>query len=130
MKTVRRKFHRRPRPSDILRKTADSMLDHAERLLATSNGLDTAVRDIVSEGVARIVYAAYDTMSLAVCLDAEQHVDYIQTQVYQWFRTRGFVEWFCAGSSTLFRTTPREFFRTKVSEGKKVVRFKKEKITA
>ncbi len=104
----------------------EKMLLQAQYLFDESGSLDTAVRDHVHEGLAHIVYGAYDTIGMATCVD--EFCEFIQVKTYEWFRERGFVEWFCVGASTLFNTTPRQFYRTKVTVGNKVTRFKKEKV--
>jgi len=93
---------------------SDSMLQQAESLLQQSSDLDTAVRDTVADGLARIVFSAYDTRAVAECVSDFDSGPYIQAKTYEWFRERGFVEWFCAGASVLFRTTPRLFYRIRV----------------
>jgi len=105
---------RKPKPSATLKRVAVEMLAHAEQLLALGDGLDTSPRDTLSEGLAFVVYIAYDTMAVAECVDTTDFVEYIQHKTYQWFRDHGFVEWFCAGASTLFKTSPRLFFRSPV----------------
>lgn len=125
---MRRITQRRPKISLKLRALAASMLDQAQTLFDASADLDTDVRDTVAEGLARIVYAAYDTSAIAECVSDFDCVPYIQTKTCEWFRQRGFVEWFCVGASTLFRTSPRNFFRYKVTPGKKVTRIKREKV--
>lgn len=92
---------------------AQSMFDQAEAMLLTASSLDTAVRDSVSEGLAFLVHAAFDTRAIAECVSEFDMGPYIQQNTYQWFRDRGFVEWFCAGASTLFKTSPRCFYRMK-----------------
>jgi hypothetical protein len=88
-----------------MQKVADTMLGHAEALFRGSADLDTAVRDIVYEGLARIVYAAYDTQAFAQVVADFDSISYIQTKTYNWFRDRDFVEWFCVAASTLFRNS-------------------------
>ena len=72
----------------------------------------------MSEGIAYIVYAAYDTLGIAECVSDFDSGAYIQQKTYEWFRKREYVEWFCAGASTLFKTTPRCFFRFKAAKAK------------
>jgi hypothetical protein len=110
---------------------AQSMLDQAEAMLLSASNLDTAVRDSVSEGLAFLVHAAFDTRAIAECVSEFDMGPYIQHCTYQWFRDRGYVEWFCAGASTLFRTSPRCFYRMKVRKapsGKAVVITRGEKV--
>jgi len=110
---MRRPGRRAPKPNAKMKTLATAMLFEAEKLFEMASGLDTVVRDEVSEGLAFVVYAAFDTLAIAECVSDFDHVDFIQHKTYEWFREKGFVEWFCAGASTLFRTTPRSFFRVK-----------------
>lgn len=129
MKTPKRRVaQRRPKFSVKSAELATSMLNHAEALLNAAANLDTSVRDIVSEGLARIVYAAYDTEACAQCISDFDSTAYIQTKTYEWFRDRGFVEWFCAGASTLFSTSPRHFFRFRTRQAKKAIVITREKL--
>lgn len=125
---MRRVTQRRPKINLKMRALAASMLEQAQAIFDQSANLDTAVRDIVSEGLARIVFAAYDTSACAECVSDFDSVAYIHTKTYEWFRARGFVEWFCVGASTLFLTTPRNFYRYKVNRANKAVRIKREKV--
>jgi hypothetical protein len=115
---LRRVTMRKATPSAKMHAVADAMLKHAQEVLDLASGLDTAVRDEVAEGLAYVVYAAYDTMGIAECVSDFDAVAFIQAKTYEWFRERGFVEWFCAGASTLFRTSPRSFFRMKVRKAR------------
>jgi len=110
---MKRFKRRRPKPNAKLKTLATAMLFEAETLFGMATDLDTAVRDEVHEGLAFVVYAAFDTLAIAECVSDSDHVAFIQQKTYEWFRDKGFVEWFCAGASTLFRTTPRSFFRVK-----------------
>ena len=126
---LRRVTMRSPKPSPKMKAVAVAMLTQAEDLFDLASGLDTEVRDDVSEGLAYVVYAGYDTMAIAECVSDCDHVAYIQAKTYQWFRSRGFVEWFCAGASTLFKTSPRMFFRhTKATKVPGGVKLTKEKV--
>lgn len=109
---------RKQRINVTMDKLATSMLERAQALFEESSGLDTAVRDIVAEGLARIVHAAYDTRGCAQCVSDFDFAPYIETKTYEWFRERGFVEWFCVGASTLFKTSPRSFFRVLAKQAK------------
>lgn len=122
--------HRQPKVDPKLKAHAESMLAQAQAMFDAANGLDTEVRDTVAEGLAFIVHSAYDTLSIAECVSASDDVAFIQARTYEWFRERGFVEWFCAGASTLFKTTPRSFFRIKTAKARsgKAVVFSREKV--
>jgi hypothetical protein len=123
MATKRRRRGRvvtqRPPKVDLkMQRLADSMLAQAQALFDSSADLDTCVRDTVYEGLARIIYAAYDTQACAQCVSDFDSVQYIQTKTYEWFRSHEFVEWFCVGASILFRNSRREFFRMKTSKNR------------
>jgi len=120
--------HRMPRKAPHLIKLAAQMLARSEELFRATGDLDTFVRDVVSEGLARLVYAAYDTKAIGECIADFDSADYIAEKTSEWFRSRGFAEWFCNGAATLFRTSRRDFFRTKVMHRKKVTILKKEKV--
>ena len=134
MKTARRRLRSVPgraaKRDAKLEAVGVSMLAQAETLLKRSSELDTAVRDTVANGLAYLVYAAYDTIAVAQLVSEFDMGPFIAQKTYEWFRERGFVEWFCAGASTLFRTQPRYFYRTKVSKARsgKAVVFSREKV--
>ena len=118
----------KPRPNAKLNEHALAMLDRAEWLLVSAKNLDTAPRDVVAEGLAYIVYAAFDTLAIAECISNSDLTAYIHQRTYMWFRNRGFLEWFCAGASTLFRTSDPVFFRESLVtqlKGGKGVRIKR-----
>jgi hypothetical protein len=110
--------YRRPRIDAGMNRLADEMLARAQFLFDASADLDTAVRDVVSEGLAFIVYAAYDTQAVAQCVSDLDCAAYIQQKTYLWFRDHEFVEWFCVGASTLFKTSSRCFFRVRQKKNK------------
>ncbi len=115
---MRKVPYRKAKYSARLAARSAAMLDHAQQLFDGAADLDTAVRDSVYEGLARIVYAAYDTKGCAECISDFDFAGYIEQRTYEWFRERGFVEWFCVGASTLFRNSPREFFRIRTAKAK------------
>ncbi len=127
---MRKVSQRKAKYSARLDARAGAMLDHAQQLFDSAADLDTAVRDVVYEGIARIVYAAYDTKGCAECISDFDFAGYIEQRTYEWFRERGFVEWFCVGASTLFRNSPREFFRIHTAQAKhrKAMIITKEKV--
>lgn len=122
--------HRKPKVNKGLDLLGQDLLAEAQSLFERTTDLDTAVREVVHDGLAYIVHAAYDTLACANCVSDLDFGTYIQTKTYEWFRDRGFVEWFCVGASTLFQTTPRSFFRYRVSvpKGKGCTVIKREKI--
>ncbi len=117
-RTRRRITHRVPKMNARMQALGQSLLDQAQSAFELSADLDTAVRDDIAEGLAFIVYAAYDTIAIAECVSDFDSVSFIQQKTYEWFRSREFVEWFCVGASTLFKTTPRCFYRMKVAKAK------------
>lgn len=103
-------------------------LDRAEEIFKASDGLDTAVRDSVAEGLAFIVHAAYDSQACSVNLDSESFHDFIAKKTSQWFASRDFVDWFCQGAACLFNSSQREVFHTLMLKGKGVTRMKRVKV--
>lgn len=125
---LKRRAYRQPRINRSMGVVAEVMLADAQKLFELSADLDTAVRDVVYEGLARIVYAAYDTRAVAECVSDFDCAPYIQEKVYQWFRDHEFVEWFCVGASTLFKTSARCFFRVRRKKVKGVTILTHEKV--
>ena len=91
--------------SKRLDKVARELLDAAGGIFKISSDLDTTVRDSVAEGLARIVHAAYDSQALSLCLDLDAFDGFIRSSTEEWFRSRGFAEWFCVGAGNQFQTT-------------------------
>jgi hypothetical protein len=90
------------------------LLDSAERLLKLSGGLDTDVRDTLADGLARLVYVAYDCE--AVNLDKGNLADdsfnaHREWSTEKWFKDRGFADWYAKGAATLFHTMRLPSFR-------------------
>ena len=85
---------------------ADRMLGHAEAVYEEASGLDTAVRDSVAEGLAAIVFAAYDCRAIAKNLQGDEWHSFCAGATAEWFRKRGFVEWFCQAAACGFRADP------------------------
>ena len=91
---------------------ADKMLTYCREVFELSNGFDTAVRDSVSSGLAYLVHAAFDCRAIALDFkDFESSNVFIDNSTAEWFRERGYVEWFAAGAASLFNTTPRRILR-------------------
>jgi hypothetical protein len=115
-KTKRRKRHTRRafvrRPLSTAEKerwnnAAESMLQHCCEVYELSSGFDTAVRDSVASGLAYLVHAAFDCRAIALDLQDFESVNaFIDNSTAEWFRERGYVEWFAAGAASLFNTTP------------------------
>lgn len=121
-------MQRRPKFNKTMDDLGNAILAQAQELFEKSNSLDTAVREVVHDGLAYIVHAAYDTIACANCISDVDFGPYIQAKTYEWFREHGFVEWFCVGASTLFQTTPQCFFRYHVEKKKNATVFKREKV--
>jgi hypothetical protein len=115
MKTTKRKTHRgnafvrtmstaeKKRWNDA----AEKLLNHCREVYELSSGFDTAVRDSVASGLAYLVHAAFDCRSIALDFkDFESGNAFIDNSTAEWFRERGYVEWFSAGAASLFNTTP------------------------
>lgn len=125
MKRTKRKTHRviqHKRTSAQRRRwnaEADELLQHAQEIFDMSSNWDTAVRDSVSEGLSFIVNAAYDCRACGMDFaNTQEWMTFIESATAQWFRDRGFVEWFCAAAASGFRTTPpRHLARVKKEVG-------------
>lgn len=100
-----RKVTHRDRPSGSIKALGERYLKIAEELWREADTLDTAVRDTVAKGLADIVYAAYDCIASSLDLSTDAWSAYIDHATGEWFRARGFAEWFCVGASTGFRTS-------------------------
>jgi hypothetical protein len=86
---------------------ADALLAHAESIWAQTEHFDTAVRDSIAQGLAYVVNAAFDCRAIAMKFETlDAWSQYIDNSTAEWFRNRGFVDWFCGAAATLFRTTP------------------------
>ena len=107
MKTPRRRkvTSRRLPALKTYTNVARELLEHAERIFELSDGLDTAVRDVIADGLANIVHSAFDTQSIAANIPNEGSHGYIVSNTEEWFRDRGFAEWFCHGAGQLFTTS-------------------------
>jgi hypothetical protein len=70
-----------------------------------ASGIDTAVRDVLADGIARLLHVAYDCQACALNLHDEANWGFIESSVSGWFRSRGFAEWYCQGAATLFNTS-------------------------
>jgi hypothetical protein len=94
--------------SKRLQATADFLFKSANDLLEKCGSLDTAMRDTLADGLARIVYVAYDTeaSNQRTSGDYEQQARQIEENVSSWFRARGFAEWYCLGAAHCFSRVP------------------------
>lgn len=105
------KTHRKPHIDKELAELAQDLLDSAERLWERGATLDTAVRDTLADGVARLVYVAYDCQavngvtSVTESAGPEDAFDaHREWATEKWFRDRGFADWYAKGAATLFHT--------------------------
>lgn len=106
-RTTRASYQRRP--SKKLDDTGKYLLTVADEILRRSSNLDTAVRDSIAHGLAYIVHAGNDcTASNMKQLTTDQWMSSIDLWTADWFRSRGFAEWFCLGAACLFnKSRPR-----------------------
>ena len=100
---MRKVTHRKPTFNKTMDKAGKAILQHAEDLWKLSSGLDTAVREDMATGLAHIVAAGYDTIASNLDLPTEGWMSYIDGATADWFRKRGFAEWFCVGAGAGFR---------------------------
>jgi hypothetical protein len=103
-------------------KTMDGLaklyLDRAGELFAACDSMDTAVRDSVCTGLAYLVNAGYDCQACSVDLD--QFHEFVDSKTAEWFRSRGFAEWFCIGASRLFNSSKPRILQWSTVRTKKV----------
>lgn len=100
--------HRKPRFNHALDKRGKRLLQMAEELWKQADGLDTAVRDNIAEGLGRIVMAGYDCLASNLSLDTDEWMSFIDNSTADWFRNRGFAEWFCIAAANGFnKSRPR-----------------------
>jgi len=100
----------KPSPFFVQRmeKIAAKTLETCEMLFREYDGLDTAIRDIGHDAIARLLYIAYDCRACALGLQEAEFSSFVDNAVAEWFRQRGFAEWYCQGAGTLFnRSRPR-----------------------
>lgn len=104
-----RATHRAKRFNKQLDDTGKWLLEIAEDIYYRVSSLDTAVRDDVCEGLARIVHAGNDCVAANLNLNTEQWMSFIDGATADWFRRRGFAEWFCVAAANGFRKSrPRD----------------------
>jgi hypothetical protein len=104
---------------EAFRKSAQHQFELAEAIFKECSGLDTAMRDITHDGLARLVYVAYDTLACNQDWPPEQQQAFIEHSTAEWFRSRGFVEWYCIGASHCFSRIPP---RTRADMDARVIR--------
>lgn len=101
----RRITHRVVRFNKTLQDLGRYYLEQAAEIWGRADGLDTAVRDEVAEGVARIVRAGNDCIASNLDLTTDQWMSFIDNATADWFRVRGFAEWFCIAAANGFNTS-------------------------
>lgn len=107
---------------------ADKMLTYCREVYELSSGFDTAVRDSVASGLAYLIHAAFDCRSIALDFqDYESMNAFIDNSTAEWFRERGYVEWFCAGSAALFNTTPPRLLADMIVKVRRVRKVRRKK---
>lgn len=96
---------------------ADLLLQQCAEIFEQSSHFDTAVRDTVAEGLAYLVHSAFDCREIALDMrDYESINSFIDNSTAEWFRERGFAEWFCCAAASLFRTSrPRTLAERKIA---------------
>jgi ribosomal protein L32E len=83
-----------------------SLLEMADSTWRKADGLDTAVRDEIAEGIARIVRAGYDCLASNIPYHTiDSWMAYIDHATAEWFRIRGFAEWFCIAAAQGFNSS-------------------------
>jgi hypothetical protein len=98
---------RKPGPIKALDHYAEATLAACAEQWESASGLDTAIRDDVAQGLAYLVYSAYDSISCSrgIGFGADDYVAsyaFISGSTAEWFRQRGFAEWFCRAAGCLF----------------------------
>jgi len=107
---LRRVTHRRWRFNKAYNDCGKSLLESAADIWSKADGLDTAVRDEIAEGVARVVRAGYDCLAQNIPYHTtDEWIAYIEHATADWFRERGFAEWFCIAAANGFNSSrPRD----------------------
>jgi len=100
---------------------ARSMLQRCDEIWDECSLLDTAVRDDVCTGLAYLLYSAFDSQGCSLGLDGSAFHAFVEGATSDWFRQRGFAEWFCHGAASLFHTSrPRT-----IAERNAVIKFRR-----
>jgi hypothetical protein len=105
---TRRRTHREPSKESLkaYRQHGEKLLAQAGAIWSESDLLDTAVRDDISTGLAHLVHAAYDSIANSMNIpDATAWMSFIDNATAEWFRERGFAEWFCLAAACSFNTS-------------------------
>lgn len=114
---------RKFKPVKALDTYGQTILADCARIWRAANGLDTAVRDDVAQGLTHLVRSAYDSLASNMNIkDTTAWTAFIDNSTAEWFRQRGFAEWFCAGAATGFRTSRPRTLAALESVGPRLVR--------
>ena len=97
------KIHRKRSYNKKMADLGKWLLQIAEEIRVKASGLDTSVRDSVSEGLAYIVQAGNDCTAQNLDLTTDQWMSFIDNATADWFRSRGYAEWFCLAAASSFR---------------------------
>ena len=120
--------YRRPNPRENARmkKLGADLLAEAARIFDASADLDTAVRDEIAQGLGYLVHSAYDSIACGMNIaDTTSWMAFIDNATAEWFRQRGFAEWFCLAAATGFRSSrPRTLVENRVKIIRRPVRKK------
>ena len=100
-------------------KIAATLLQTADEAFKASAGLDTAVRDSISQGLAHVVEAAFDSEAVARGYEGIDFDVFVLKATAQWFREREYTEWFCEAAAVCFRSSrPRTNFTVSFSKAR------------
>lgn len=103
---MRRVKERKFRFNKAMQDRGKALLDLAYELWQKADSLDTAVRDEIAEGVARIVRAGYDCLASNIPYHTtDEWMAYVDHATAEWFRDRGFAEWFCIAAARGFNSS-------------------------
>lgn len=93
----------------MFREYGQQLLKTADEIWIKASGpvyLDTAVRDEIAQGLGSLVHAAYDALASSMEIpDTAAWLAFIDNATAEWFRQRGFAEWFCLAAAQSFNTS-------------------------
>lgn len=100
--------YRPPSPSfkRNMQRTADGIFNYCcELWRGDGSNLDSSVQGVLSNGIAKLLHVAFDCQACALGLQGEAFSGFIDSSVAEWFRSRGFAEWYCQGAGCLFNNS-------------------------
>ena len=103
-----RRRSRKPSPQVLAKykSEGDLLLDRCQDIWHAADLLDTAVRDDIAQGLAYLVHSAYDSIATGMAIDnTEGWISFINYATADWFRVRGFAEWFCLAAGQCFHSS-------------------------